>query len=423
MTRQNISTPPESIASSSGYSTPTRSEYSYDHGYDSENGILTPRTMSPPPTPTRQRNGPVEVTGLAEGTRRATTRWSRSRIIFALGFLLLAIAAELKWECVFSHGHTLIVEPSVADFPALTNMQVRLCSMMENSVGGIVTSHKLKQSEIAVRQLHTLVKMSRLGGREDLSNRLADFADAARDSSKEIARFSHTSISLLHDISDLDVQVVRQLEHLQAERIAAEPYSDMYRLLVSPFKPLPSHDLAAAEQAISDMFIRSSDAIGSSIARLLVNTVMAVEGLNDMEKKLLVIFEAAQRESMVIDDADEYQGAWDWLVKFLSDHKVVTEENRHLLRGLSGYHSEAVALVTRTLAQLQYVEESLKNLRDRMAEPALLAAAEYEREQLSIPLDEQIKSIRSAVDTMGTILGKAAIRDRRYMEAILSGDL
>lgn len=207
--------------------------------------------------------------------------------------------------------------------------------------------------------------------------------------------------------------MVRQLEHLQAERIAAEPYSDMYRLLVSPFKPLPSHDLAAAEQAISDMFIRSSDAIGSSIARLLVNTVMAVEGLNDMEKKLLVIFEAAQRESMVIDDADEYQGAWDWLVKFLSDHKVVTEENRHLLRGLSGYHSEAVALVTRTLAQLQYVEESLKNLRDRMAEPALLAAAEYEREQLSIPLDEQIKSIRSAVDTMGTILGKAAIRDRR----------
>jgi len=455
MVREQISAPAESVSSFLAYPTPAGSE----HGYDSDNSVFTPRTNYSPPPTARQRRHPARLTdgfgvptdgrdyqqrdasaetpvasttgrGDTDSGGRAATRWPWDKITLArvLVFAIVAGCCIIIFAC--GNKPKAIVEPSGADFPKLMNTQMRLSDVVENGVGGIAMSLELKRSEMEVRKFDTLVRISRLGckyvstivepywlreltvDRAHLSNRLESFADAAKDSSKGMSQFSHKVINVVHEIIDMDERVVRQLEHLQAERIAAEAYSDAYRRLVSPFVSLPHHDLAAAEQAISDTFVDSSEAIGISIQLILWEARLAVQKLDDMENKLLGIYEIFQSESASIDDEGRHKTIWQWLLNFLTDNGVqVTEDKKRLIKDLNGYHSRAADLVAKTLSQLQDIEVGLTHLRDRVAEPAVLAAAGYTIEQ--IPLDKQIRSIRSGMKEIRLSLGRARMRDKR----------
>jgi hypothetical protein len=226
-----------------------------------------------------------------------------------------------------------------------------------------------------------------------------------------MSRFSQKSMDVLHELKDLDRGIVRQLEHLQAERIAADAYSDAYRLLVSPFRPLPSHDLAASEQKISDTFMQSSYEVAESIRGLLAETEVTVVGLNDMEEALLTIFDVIHRES-----GNEFRrpsGGWELFLQFLFENKLVTQEKRQLLQDVGGYRAEASLLVQKTLVMLQHLEEGLKALRERVAEPAVLIAAGSTTDQIAIPLDEQIQSIRSGMEKMNALLLRTYTRNQK----------
>jgi len=293
---------------------------------------------------------------------------------------------------------------------------------VENVAGGITTSYGLKHSEMKVRQLSTVVGMSKLGCREELSVRLEKFADDLRASSKLMSRFSQKSMGVLHELKDLDRGILRQLEHLQAERIAAEAYSDAYRLLVSPFRPLPSHDLAASEQKISDTFMQSSYEVTESIRGLLAETQVTVVGLNDMEEALFTIFNVIHRESST-EDFDQSNGGWELFLKFLFENDLVTQEKQQLLQEVSGYRAEASVLVQKTLVMLLHLEEGLKALRERVAEPVVLMAAGSTPDQIAIPLDEQIQSIRGGMEKMNALLLRTYTRNQKEMTLLMSGDV
>jgi hypothetical protein len=76
------------------------------------------------------------------------------------------------------------------DFPTLMSIESSFERVVDSAAGGSELARSLKQSEMAVADLSTVVKYSDLKCRESLSSRLEQFAVDARDNVIELLEFS-----------------------------------------------------------------------------------------------------------------------------------------------------------------------------------------------------------------------------------------
>lgn len=83
-----------------------------------------------------------------------------------------------------------------------------------------------------------------------------------------------------------------------------------------------------------------------------------------------------------------------------------------LLRSITAYRSKALHHVGSSLVQLQQMQTDLEDLRDRVAEPALLADAG--KQVQDIPLEVHIESIRKGLERLNTGRDKVKGIENRY---------
>ena len=76
------------------------------------------------------------------------------------------------------------------DFPTLMSIEASFERVVDSAAGGSELARSLKQSEMAVADLSTVVKYSDLNCRETLSTRLEQFAIDARDNVVGLLEFS-----------------------------------------------------------------------------------------------------------------------------------------------------------------------------------------------------------------------------------------
>ncbi len=79
----------------------------------------------------------------------------------------------------------------MADFPALVDVQSKTFEkMLEESIGGSTLSLEIKKSEIATKDLITLVKVSELKTRDLVAQTLSDFVNDAKATSEGLQKLS-----------------------------------------------------------------------------------------------------------------------------------------------------------------------------------------------------------------------------------------
>lgn len=163
-------------------------------------------------------------------------------------------------------------------------------------------------------------------------------------------------------------------------------------------------------QVIASTFQDAMDTLSAQIARLILETEVNVENLNELEERLNGIHELVSREvKSVKGDRDELLAQL-WTV-LGGNRKGLRNFNENLvtLTDIGKYRHQARMHVTATLQTLYSLSEDMEELRERVATPGLVGE--------SIPLEVQMKSIQYGLDR----LKENRIRARRTHEAAIEG--
>lgn len=94
--------------------------------------------------------------------------------------------------------------------------------------------------------------------------------------------------------------------------------------------------------------------------------------------------------------------------------KIANFASHHtLLRGITDYRSKALHHVASSLIRLQQMQTDLEDLRDRVAEPGVLASTGKECQD--IPLEVHIESIRKGLERLNMGRNKAKDIENEYV--------
>lgn len=242
---------------------------------------------------------------------------------------------------------------------------------------------------------------------------------AAKSTSRQLSRFSSRVGGVVDNLLAMDEYAIRALENVQAAQLAGAAPGGFLSAALAPFRGAGGRGVAAAEREVLVTFVQASSVMDTSIQRLIGEAELALRELDDLEAKLHVISEIVQRESGELHERTQEVLAQVWTILGGNRAKLANfEGHKFLLSNISVYRKRALALISRSLVQLQTMQSDLEDLRDRVAEPGLLdsagAGAELDADAAveRIPLEVHIQSIRRGVDRLNEGMSRAKGREQ-----------
>lgn len=269
------------------------------------------------------------------------------------------------------------------DYPKLMELQGSLENLLERAVGGSTLAFDLKQSEMAVKDLKSLVSLSQLMCRERLAAKLDDFVSSARSAGRDLQRLGSRvggSVDGVLAVNDYALRAIEAAKDAQKRSILASA--------LLPWNT-PSHS------EISEIFITSMSVLEENLRSLVTEAQVAVVGLDNLEMQLATIHEITSREQSLVGTKRETLLRDLWTMLGANKEKMKQFSNHiNLLESISSYRKQALAHVAATLVQLQQLTHDLQELRDRVSRPSLLA------DRNEIPLEVHILSIRKGIERL-----------------------
>ncbi|KAI0654581.1 hypothetical protein C8Q70DRAFT_1058346 [Cubamyces menziesii] len=267
------------------------------------------------------------------------------------------------------------VSPTVRhiDFPSLMDLQARTVDrLLFQSTAGTRLGLSIKQAELAVKDLSTIVKASTLMSKEELAMSLDSFANEARLTSRGLLKLSSTIYSAVDSILAFNDYAARSVTSAR---------------LALGTTPQAGSD-ARVHHALKRAFETSLNGLSSHLARVLLETSRFIDGLDALEQRLSAVQAICERENYAT------AAAWSKLLsqfttrlggnqgqKFQLHHQLL------VLQNVARYRSLAVAHVVATSEALSSIIADLSQLRERLSANVL-------RDEL--PIEVHLASIERA---------------------------
>ncbi|KAG8829280.1 hypothetical protein FRC17_006830 [Serendipita sp. 399] len=294
----------------------------------------------------------------------------------------------------------------IPQYPDLVNLQTRFESVMESSGMGISLAMSIKSSEMAVRDLNTLVKLSDLISKDLLASSLDEFVSSAKDASRHLTRLDSGVGGAVDSILAMDDYAIKSLEAI----VQHEKSNNVLNSVLFPFS-----SSVATRKKLMETFNQAAGLMESNLRRLIEAALATTNVLNNLESRLLIIHEIVSREEgntklrreEVLADLWTYVGANRAKLANFASH-------RDLLSQVAAYRSAAAVQVGGTLVQLEKLAADLDDLRERVATPLL-------SEEASIPIEVHIMTLRKGVERLTEGRGRAKRREEQVRERILEG--
>ncbi|KAG0640912.1 hypothetical protein HOY80DRAFT_883988 [Tuber brumale] len=312
------------------------------------------------------------------------------------------------------------------DFPKLINLQASFEDILESSSGGSSMALDLKNSEVAVRDLSMLVRASKLVNRNELSERLDDFVQTAKQTSRSLTRFGSRVNGVVDSLLAMDEFAIRSLENAQLSSTTTDSppsiASAVSRIVLAPLHVLVPRNQQKTESSILKAFLQASTTMDTSIQRLIIEAELVLRDLDDLENRLSTIQDMASREDSVIREKHQEVLAELWSFLGGNRRKLANfASHRSLLANVATYRSKALAHVSASLIRLQQMQSDLEDLRDRVAQPAMLRDAQGEGETIGeIPLEVHVESIRKGVERLNRGRERVKGKENDYVRKVLS---
>ncbi|KAH7335154.1 hypothetical protein B0J17DRAFT_64834 [Rhizoctonia solani] len=303
------------------------------------------------------------------------------------------------------------------DFPKLASLQSRLEDVMDDSASSSIVAVDIKNSEMAVRDLTTLVKLSSLVAKDSLVDRLNEFVVDAKTAGRNLQRFGSRVGGAVDQIVTMNEYVLKLLENTVKDSQPQISNGAVQRVMnaVSPIKTAGPHIIAARRKEVETMWYQATGMLESTIRKLILEAEINIVALDKLEGDLDLINEMILREDEGIRaQAEEVLGEL-W-TKLGGNKKKLGNFRSHrmLLNEIRIYRKRALAHVSSTLVQLQGLSADLDDLRQRVATPALAG------EEAGIPLEVHIGSMQKGTERLLEGRKRAREREDAYLQKVLS---
>ncbi|CAG7852055.1 SubName: Full=Uncharacterized protein {ECO:0000313/EMBL:CCA74701.1} [Serendipita indica DSM 11827] len=291
-------------------------------------------------------------------------------------------------------------------YPDLVALQTRFETVMESAGLGTNLAMDMKNSEMAVRDLNTLVKLSDLVSKDLLASSLDKFIVSAKDASRHLTRLDSGVGGAVDSILAMDDFAIKTLERI-------DQHEKSRTILNSVLFPFSSG--VSTRKQLMDTFNQAAGLMESNLRRLIEISVATSTILNQLESQLVVIHEIVSREEgntkmrreEVLADLWTYVGANRAKLANFASH-------RSLLSQVATYRSAAAVQVGGTLVQLEKLASDLDELRERVSTPLLA-------DEASVPIEVHITTLRKGVQRLSEGRGRARNREEQVLKRILDG--
>ncbi|KAG8715783.1 hypothetical protein FRC09_016307 [Ceratobasidium sp. 395] len=257
-------------------------------------------------------------------------------------------------------------ESFTPDFRKLVTLQSQLQGAMEKSTNTLAVAIDLKHSEIAVRDLTTLVQLSSLVTKDSLTKNLKKFVKNASTTGRNLQKFAGHVGSAVDQTIAMNEYMIEMLESM-AEDEKTPPLT--LRSLRAP---------AFRNSDIKSAWFEATEQMKSTVQKLIDEAMANEQALNDLDNELTVIHQIVAR----------------------ADNKVLTDRAE---TGVTDYRKMAVDHVHDALFQLRRIDLDLNELNEQVTAPLLAKA-------IGLPLDMHIGILQKG--TARLVEGRARERER-----------
>ncbi|THV91914.1 hypothetical protein D6D27_05205 [Aureobasidium pullulans] len=297
------------------------------------------------------------------------------------------------------------------EFDKLVVTQSNFEEILEASVHQAALPMAMKNSELSIRDLRTVVRHSSLGSRNELVNEFDGFIETARHASDGLSQFNSRISRALDGILSANRWTMKVLQGIEATPDSEGIIPKFFSQYLSVFHlAVPQH---SSEDVIYDQYIRHTSEVEEQIQVCILEANTLLEVLDNLDERLQQIQDIAHREGLKVTDAKNDLLGVLW-TKLGANRNALAKHEGQLktLNDVGMYRKVAMQHVISTLVKLKDIENNLSQLRDDVAAPTIV-----DKERM--PLEMHIDLISSAVDRLQTVRDEG----RKEKEKMLQGTL
>ncbi|KAK6496776.1 hypothetical protein TWF481_001764 [Arthrobotrys musiformis] len=297
-------------------------------------------------------------------------------------------------------------DQSPPDYKRLMELQFSFEKILEDSVGGSRLAYDMKNSEMAVRDLTILVRVSGLACREQLSIHLEEFGDSARIASRSLSKFSSRVMGTIDSILALDEWAKKTLEDIRDSESGGTSFSSLVLW----------RDNDQIRRDVANTFTKTTEGMNGQLQRLVLEAQNVLTILDQLEEKLTTIHEIISREANHVKmEHDEVLSAI--FTKLGANRQKIarSKEQVALLHNVNHYRKTALSHVSATVVELDRMSADLEQLRETVAAPSLMEGV------VEVPIELHIRNIDQGILRLTAGRLKASTRKEEYTQAVLAG--
>ena len=298
-------------------------------------------------------------------------------------------------------------------FDPIIEVQDRFEGVLEKAAESASLPLEMKRSELAIRDLRTMVRYSQLHGKEQLILEFDGYIDAASSATWDLQRFNTRVGSTIDSIISVNRWTSRYIDELSDDMEHRGIIGEWWDWVFSPFQPS-----TYTERKLLDQYIDHTIRVSDKIANLIREAQAVLITLQRAEDHLEVIYDFVTRTQEHIQAKKEevFWQLWTY-IGIKSGNRKSYNNQLALLRKVEEQRSEAVTQLSELIVELQNIQASLNGLRDRVGEPEVARDA-----GLDIPLYVHVETIDRGVERLESARNKIRdVENERVREAIARG--
>lgn len=299
------------------------------------------------------------------------------------------------------------------DFEELTKVQSTFEDVLEANKDSYALPATLKKGEMALRDLRSTVKYSRLPSRSELEVELSAFIETAGEASDHLAKYNAKIGYTMDQVISTNRWTLNTLEGIAEREVGARSISRALAYL-NPFALQTIQ--GSLDELIFEQYVLHVSKMKDDIEALIQKSISLLGLLTNLENKLDVIAEIAVRDDLLVSrDRDELLSLlWTKLGGNRSSKKAYAE-SLGLLRHVQDYRKSAMQHVSATLLKLREISAELENLREGVAAPEVVGYGK-------VPLRYHIEVVGKSIERLRDSRGEAMAIERDTMMRGLSED-
>lgn len=342
-------------------------------------------------------------------------------IQWAVGSFRSGLTMALSPVCIIPGSSHVIpfcasqtYEDPRVDFEDLLNAQSGLEDILDAAKDTSTLPSTIKDSEIAIRDLRTLVRHSRLPSRHQLDLEFENFVLTASEASMDLSRFNSRIGATVDRIIATNTWTRAVLSGISEQEASYGAVDRVYDALTRPFIAPPP----TLQERIFDQYSLHVGKNTEEITKLIDTAVALLSVLQNLDERLDTIYQIATGDDTTITKNQEELLAQLW-TKLGGNNSKVKANNKHLhlLRNISAYRKQALKHVSGTLLKLRAIQAELENLREGVAAPEVLGWRD------SLPIEYHLELIDRGVDRLKQARGESMrVEGETYRNLVRGGN-